>query len=981
MYWSISILEPLWLALLLAVPLLVWHSVDSLAALGPFRRWIAIGVRALVLLLLVLALADLQLVRRSDRRCTLFVLDQSLSVPDEWTERGLDVVSAAIRGRARDTDQVGMVVFGKDARLELPPDEYRRDRVVRNVGSLIDREYSDLASGIKLALGSLPPDSAGRVVLISDGNQNRGNVLAQALATRQQEVPIDVLPIEYRYDSEIMVDRVVLPPNLKKGDTANLRIVIRSARPASGKIRLNRVAEGETRAVHQQDVVLREGLNVFFLKQSIDEPDFYTYEAHFEPDPTANDRLARNNRASAFTWVRGEGRVLLIEANGGEHRHLVDRLRQDNISVVTRTPDQIRPWNSLAELRQFDTVILANVPAEELGERLQELIAANTRELGAGLIMIGGPDSFGAGGYIGTPIEKALPVDMEIKSTKIRTKGALVLTMHACEIPEGNYWQKKLAKLAIQTLGSKDECGLVAWNGTTSWIFALQEVGDRSRMLRRIDQMSPGDMPDFESSMQLALNALLKSQASTKHMIIISDGDPQPPSPAILQNLKDAKITCSAVAVAAHGPAEQQVMRNIAKATGGTFHNVTNPARLPQIYIKETRVVSRPLIFEQKPPWQPNLMLETEPVAGMPKLLPAIQGFVLTTPKPTSQVPIVSPIPGEAEINPILAHWQFGLGKAVAFTSDVGQRWAVGWTGLPVFTKFWSQVVRWTMRTAESEELTVATQEKDGKATIVVNALDKSSEFLNLLPLEGTLIRPNLAGETLALKQTEPGKYEATFDAEQYGAYFLRIGYQRPDGGQVFVSTGLNVPYPPEYRDVASNADLLENVASLSGGRVLSWDNIAQADFFPPVATMPLRLRSAWPVLLLAALCTFLFDVAVRRIAIDPRDVAQIAAVAWARLRHQPAPVTVVTMERLRAKKAQVDAELDIGRRFEIDLTKPPPTCVLDSTAEAAAPKPPVQPASKPQTLAPGKDQAPASYTSRLLEAKKKAWQDRRSNE
>lgn len=982
MTWSITVLEPWWLTLLLITPLLVWQSVGSLAGLGSARRWIAIAVRILVLLLIVLALADLQLVRRNDQRCTLFVLDQSLSVPDEQWGRGLDAVSLAIQRRARDSDQVGLVVFGKDARLELPPDEYRRDRAIRSIGSLIDREYSDPASGLKLALGSFPPDCAGRIVLVSDGNQNRGNALAQALVAQQNQVPIDVLPIEYRYESEIMVDRVVLPPNLKKGDTANLRIVIRSSRPATGRIRLNRRAEGETRSVHQQAVALREGLNVFFLKQTIDEPDFYTYEAHFEPDPDSDDRLAQNNKASAFTWLRGEGRVLLLESNGGDHRLLVDKLRQDNIVVTTRTPDQIRAWSSLAELRQFDTVIIANVPAEDLGERLQELIASNTRELGAGLIMIGGPDSFGAGGYIGTPVEKALPVDMEIKSTKIRTKGALVLTMHACEIPEGNYWQKKIGKLAIQTLGSRDECGLVAWNGMTSWVFPLQEVADRSKMFRRIDQMTPGDMPDFESSMQMALNALLKSQASTKHMIIISDGDPQPPSPAMLQSFRDAKITCSTVAVAAHGPTEQQVMRHIARTTGGNFHNVVNPARLPQIYIKETRVVSRPLIYESKPPWQPTILLATEPVSGMPRQLPTIQGFVLTTPKSTAEVAVVSPIPSEADTNPVLAHWQHGLGRSVAFTSDVGQRWAVGWPQTELFGKFWSQVVRWSMRTAESDDLVISTQEKDGKVAIVVNAMDKASEFLNFLPLQGTIIRPNMESGALELRQTEPGKYEAEFNAEQYGSYFLRIGYQRPDGGQSFVSTGINVSYPPEYRDLESNRDLMENIASLSGGRVLGWERVEDSDFFPPDARVPMRLRSVWPLLLLSALCMFLFDVAVRRIAIDAHDVARGMAIAWAKLRHQPIDASVVaTMERLRAKKAEVDAELDIGKRFEIDMSAAPPPTVIDEMEKPSHVGASPTVAGGPPSLTPEQEQEAASYTARLLNAKKKVWQDRKSNQ
>ncbi|MFO0945059.1 MAG: VWA domain-containing protein [Planctomycetota bacterium] len=871
------------------------------------------------------------------------------------------------------SDQAGLVVFGKGARLELPPAPYPSNKEIRSIGSLIDRQHSDLAAGIKLALGSFPPDTSRRIVLISDGNQNRGDVLTQAVAAQKNAVPIDVVPIEYRYDTEILVDKVVLPPDLKKGDTANLKIVIRSSRPASGLLRLVRVSDDQSQTVLEQKVELREGLNVLFRTQTIEEPNFYTYEAQFEPDPAADDRLARNNQASTFTWIRGEGQVLLLESKPGEHRFLVERLRRDNLSVTVRSPVELK--ENLADLRQFDSVIVANVPAEELGEERQQLLATNTRELGAGLVMIGGEDSFGAGGYVGSTLEKALPVDMEVKSTKIRGKGALVLIMHACEIPEGNFWQKRIAKLAIQMLSANDECGLVFWDNQTSWLFPLQEVGDRSRMFARIDGMAPGDMPDFGSSMQQALSSLIKSQAMTKHVIVISDGDPQPPPDTLLTAYRDARITCSTVAVASHGPIETQLMQRIARQTKGRAYQAVNPKALPQIYIKETRVVSRPLLFEQRPPWNPLIVTPTEPVAGMPEKLPAISGFVLTTPKPAAEVAIVSPVPVEAERNPILAHWQYGLGKAVAFTTDAGERWASDWAKSELYDKFWSQLIRWSMRSAESENLSVSTQEKDGKVSVVVNAVDKSSDFLNFLNLRGKLIGPDVVSSDLAFRQTEPGKYEAEFPAEQSGSYFLRVGYRQPDGSEGFVSTGINVSYPPEYRDIESNRDLLENVASLAGGKVVEWKRFSDADFFPQDHPPTLRLQDAWPILLFLALPLFLADVAIRRIAVEPATMVGFAKRNWARWRNKPIPTSTEVVDRLRTVKAAVGEQLQRKRIYEATESSSPPEDIVSSTREpeykdrqSHAPPTPLAPPTEKAT----NSEEDESYTHRLLRAKRK---------
>src|SRR5690606_1377739 len=169
-----------------------WQSVGSLSGLGPVRRWIAVGARCAMLTLIVTALADMQFVRHNDRLCTLFVVDQSQSIPQDKSTEALAAISNAINTREKDTDLSGLIVFGKNARIELPPAEYPRDRRIGAIGSLIDRQYSDIASGIKLALGSFPPDSSKRIVLFSDGNQNRGNSLAQALAAKQNGVPLDV---------------------------------------------------------------------------------------------------------------------------------------------------------------------------------------------------------------------------------------------------------------------------------------------------------------------------------------------------------------------------------------------------------------------------------------------------------------------------------------------------------------------------------------------------------------------------------------------------------------------------------------------------------------------------------------------------------------------------------------------------------------------------------------------------------------------
>ena len=234
----------------------------------------------------------------------------------------------------------------------------------------------------------------------------------------------------------------------------------------------------------------------------------------------------------------------------------------------------------------------------------------------------------------------------------------------------------------------------------------------------------------------------------SKHIVVISDGDPTPPSNRVISQLAASKITVTTVLTAAHGndPGAIAVMRNLANRTKGRFYNVTNPKALPRIYQKEARSISRPLIFEQQTPWQPKINYPiTEPVMGLPEELPAITGLVLTSPKENElvEIPIVSPLP-TGQLNPVLAHWTYGLGRSVAFTSDAGRRWAKAWPDWQSYAAFWSQVIRWSMRPADRGNLTLNVRREQGRIKVVVDALDKNNEFLNFLQIQGNVVNPDL---------------------------------------------------------------------------------------------------------------------------------------------------------------------------------------------------------------------------------------------
>ncbi len=991
LHYHLSFQSPWYLLLLAVIPPLWWLSFRKLAALGPVRRWLALALRSAVVGLLILALAEAQIVRVTDRLTAIFLLDQSLSIPAEQREAMVHYVTAAVAKHRKKDDRVGVIVFGRDAAIEIPPFDY--DVKLTKIEVAVDPEHTNLAAAMKLAQATFAEDAAKRIVVVSDGNENLGNAMEQAQGLAAAGVGIDVLPIRYHNLAEVAVERVVLPPDVRRSQPFDLRVVVNNLtvpRPdhpgvVHGKLVLYQSTPEGTRLLTEQPVTLPPGKKVFTVRQQIDAPNFYTYEARFLPDRPEDDTWPQNNRATAFTQVQGKGQVLVIEdsEHKGEHDLLVERLRQQGLQVTVRGSDLA--FQRLADLQPFDAVVLANVPRVFTNEQI-EMLVRNTQQMGAGLVMLGGPNSFGAGGWTNSELEKAMPVDFQIQNAKVVPRGALVMLMHASEIPEGNHWQKVIAKEAIKTLGAQDYCGIIHWSFAEQWLWNpnLCRVGDnRDQMLALLDRMTPGDMPQFETAFVKAQTEFAALQdAAVKHMIVISDGDPSPPTAATLAALKALRVTVSTVAVAAHGPAESQNLNNIANQTGGKFYKVNNPQALPRIYQREASRVSRSLIYEPGTELRLARRGEHEILGGI-DVVPPITGFVLTNRKdnPLVETILVSPKPAGDRNNTILAAWPYGLGKAVAFTSDDGGRWTQQWPGEPAYDKLFGQMIRWAMRPAGgTEKFTTASEVAEGRIRVVVNALDKNDEFLNFLAMTATVVGPDLKAVAMKMTQTAPGRYVGEMPAGDSGSYFIVVG---PGAGLAPIRTGVTVPYSNEFRDLATNDALLGQLAASVPKGGAAGKVIEAAGQGPPLeqlaAVNPFRhdllkatsRQDIWHYLVLLACCLFFGDIFIRRVQVNLAWVPPLAGRARDFvLRRRPPPAAPPTMDRLRSRKAEVSGQFEQLRaaaRFEAPLEK---AAGLDVLEERAA-RPPAGPAPPPPPLAQQKSEE-ESYTERLLRAKKK---------
>lgn len=1022
--------RPWFLLLLILLPVIWYFSFGSLAGLGRWRRIMALFLRSAVYTFLVVALAKVQWMKQTDTVCVIYVLDQSESIPIE--KRGFMMTYAArsVEKHRREKDLAGMVIFGGNAKVELPPYDGPLPVVDNRTesGFNLKTEATSLEAALKLAKASFPEGTARRVVIISDGNENIGDARMMARSLAEEGTGIDVVPVSLIANSEISVEKVVLPVDIRKGQDFEGRVVINndSDQEVTGNLEIFLSNMRENRMISQGPKTLQPGKNVFSFEHQIDQSAVYNIDAKFSPDDPTTDFIKKNNEASAFTHVRGKGRVLLIEDgnNSGEFDYMIGQLQKGNIEVDVMPSTQL--YTSPSELMQYDSVILGNVPratgenvesTESFSDAQIRMLVRNCEELGCGIVMIGGDRSFGAGGWANTELEKAMPVDFQIKNDKISAVGALALMMHACEMPEGNHWQTVIAKEAIKVLGPMDYCGVIEWSnsgGAPRWLWKFKDDRDgkvkgvapvfnnRKKMMGMVSRMANGDMPDFNKPMEVMLKGLKACNASTKHVIIISDGDPTRPSAALLQKFVDAKIKISTCTIGAHR--QTGVMEQISKRTGGKHYNIKDPRALPKIYQREARRVAKPVIKESKEGMgaiPTSAAAISDITRGIkPEELPPFYGYVMTTVKNNplvEQLLVASDPKDHPENSTLLASWRYGVGRTVAFTSDAGKQWLGNWYKDPQYGKFFTQMVRYSMRPiTEDANFTISSDIRDNRARVVVTALDSDDEFLNFLNMTSRGFDPDMEGFDINFTQVAPGRYVAEFDVDQSGSYLFSVfpgeGYQR-------LTAGVSVPYSSEFSDRESNIALLDSLSSLkpkSGqeGELLEGylggadengnsipdgiDELLSTNTFRPTLTNAKSVQSMWPLLLLLCGTVFFLDVFVRRVAVQTDPMKNAIRSAWRSVFPKEEEQQVSSMARLQTRKAEIDKKYEERRaatRFE-----PQPDSdenrsgkqqledVLNSEHRKEQQPPPV---ARPNPKL--EEEQQSSYTSRLLDAKRRA--------
>ena len=883
--------------LALLVIVLIWFVFPP--PLSRIRSRLSLGLRVVIVLLLTAALAGFQVQTSPTNQSLLVAADLSASV-----QSALDNEANTVRRilqQRRGDDRAGVLSFGRDPQIEV---NVSKDPQFGEFQSQPNPHYTDLAAALQLGGSILPDDSRRHIVLISDGRGNLGDAVAEARLLRAEGVRVDAVALPVPIGAEAYVDRLDAPQTLTQGQQANVRALIVSNTATHATIRwyLDRTL------INSIAMDLPVGETTLGQTVKPTEPGFHAVRLVIDP---VRDTYAENNLGEALIQVSGPPRVLLVENTKGEAISLENALRSTGIGTTSITPEQLP--RSAADLAAYQAVVLVNIPAASLGTEAMTLLQASVRDLGTGLVVIGGTDSYGPGGYAGTALETTLPVQIQLPQDMQKPPVAVVLVLESAESPQGDQVVRGAAEAVVDQLTPRDK--IAVSNGMMgSFVVPLGPLTDKAAVKRQIEAMNLGDPPTYRQDLQAADQALSQTTASVKHIIFLGDGDAYDNYEPIITAIHQHGVTVSTVAIGAT-QADAAIVQQMAGWGHGRFYQSNSLQDVPQIFVKEARQALKPWIVEGTIP--PRLASLADVIPGVPlDSFPALSGYVATTPRAAADIVLKSP-----QGDPLLATWQYGLGRVMAWTSDAQGRWTAGLLQWSLANRFFGDVVHASLPQPGDPALQVETRVQGDHTHLLVTVPATSGASIQV-----NAVTPDLSGANLTLSPTGPGRFEGDLPTDQVGSYLLHVSESAGGVVRHATTTGLVVPYSPEYRDLGTDTTRLKAIAQAGGGVLLT--DLSEA-FQLPVPSV----KAAKPIseiLLVLAILLFPIDIALRRLVFRLEDAPAWRAALQLRRAAIEALPAEATVNRLRERVEGIRA----ARAAQPRAPKKPPE---DPTGELLA--------------------------------------------
>ncbi len=819
------------LALLLLIPIscyFVWTWWYYRLQLKK-SQLIVFAIRIIAVVSLIFAISSPYLLLPVKEEQVVFLIDRSASV-EGAEEQTLAFIEESLKAK-KDTHEVGIYSFASNLQTESilnPSLEH-----VPQLSEISDEDETNIAQALQLTTGIVDRDKATRIVLFSDGLETKGDVSEQLTKMAGSNISVDVVTLSKEVASDVSIQSFETPKVAYEGEQQQLITEVEATTATVGELYLYE----NDKLIHQETVNLEKGSNVFTYRHIGKAEGLVKYEALVQ---VGEDAILENNKLTGITMVQSAPRLLIV-SDREEGSPIGAALGPNSISCDVKHSSELP--NSLSSYLHYNAIIFDNIPGHLVGEEKMGIIEQAVKNFGVGFMMVGGDNSFGLGGYFKTPIEKLLPVEMEVKGKQQLPSLGLVIVLDRSGSMTGPKIElaKEAAARSVELLRDGDTLGFIAFDDRPWEIIETAPLTDKEEAVNTILSIAPGGGTEIYSSLAMAFENLADQQLQRKHIILLTDGQSYSAGSYedLIEEGKENNITLSTVAIGSD--ADANLLESLSEMGSGRFYSVVDETTIPSILSRETAMISRTYIEDN--PFYPIVYDAEGWTALFEEGVPQMNAYIGTTAKQTAMV-----IAESEKEDPVLAEWQYGLGKTIAFTSDSTGAWTGDWARWSEWTNFWQTAISRMLPTYNDIAYDIR-QNADGSFTITDPT--NQAAFLDIAIVDEF-------GEELKA-QMEPisaNQVRVVVDGDP-GLVFFRISKE----DESIYQAGLTIPYSAEYELHPPNEALLTQIAEKTGGALIEEPEEAFREFTAKGA----ERQSITTWLVLFSMVLFFIDITLRR--------------------------------------------------------------------------------------------------------------------
>ena len=790
---------------------------------------IAFWLRVVAISCLLVALTNPYALLPVNEEQVLFLVDRSASTKNDL-DQAEEFIKEALKNK-EDRHTVGVYSFSNGLQTDL--NLTNSDVLSPTYTTMKAENETNIEEAIKLIKSIAGTDLPTRVVLLSDGNETRGEALIQAGLLTNSNIEMDVVPLKKSVKNDVMIEQFETPQVAYLGEEQQFVVTVHSDTEQAATIILNENNEQKL----SQKVTLQQGSNRFTLNHVSPNSGLLKYDVQVLVN---EDALLENNRLTSVTTVQAPPKLLIVHANDGTSS-LPSILGEDTIAMNMIAAEQLP--TALSSYLQYDAIIFDNVAAHEVGEAKMSIIEQSVKHFGTGFMMVGGQNSFGLGGYYKTPIENVLPVTMDVQGEKELPSLGLMLVIDRSGSMDGDklLLAKEAAARSIDLLREDDTIGVIAFDDKPWEIVKPTKLTDKEEIKNKVLSIPPGGGTEIFSSLKMAYESLSKQELQRKHIILLTDGqgNASPDYNKLISDYADQGITVSTVAVGQD--ADSALLESISKIANGRFYNVIDETTIPSILSRETAMMTRTYIVDD--PFYPTIYNVSEWNSLFVDGVPEMNAYIATSAKPLATL-----IAEGHEEDPVLTSWQYGLGTSIAFASDSSGSWAGDWARWTNWKPFWQKALSELLPEYHDISYGITSQ---GNGQYTITDANNEAAFLDVAAVDEKGNELTIQSDVRSASQLN-----ISVDGEP-GLIFLSIQNKNGEAQKL----GIQLPYSNEYKQLDTNTDLLEQIAGTTNGKVLT--EPAQVFRAFDEAGYIQQLFAKW--LVFAALLLFFIDITIRR--------------------------------------------------------------------------------------------------------------------